>query len=150
MKHSARAIIRRAEIPLLAVIVLYKAATNLLFVPLMQQLWSLTLRFAPMHYLSNNNASDIFSSPAIILCITLIAILTAFWALYEFSVLLHGLDLARQGETLRLAAELSQNVVQTFGFTRVLLQADDGQAAEIRYVRYESQSGAGWSCSVTF
>lgn len=49
-----------------------------------------------------------------------------------------------------LAAELSQNVVQTFGFTRVLLQADDGQAAEIRYVRYESQSGAGWSCSVTF
>lgn len=99
MKHSARAIIRRAEIPLLAVIVLYKAATNLLFVPLMQQLWSLTLRFAPMHYLSNNNASDIFSSPAIILCITLIAILTAFWALYEFSVLLHGLDLARKGET---------------------------------------------------
>ena len=97
MKHSARAIIRRAEIPLLAVIVLYKAATNLLFVPLMQQLWSLTLRFAPMHYLSNNNASDIFSSPAIILCITLIAILTAFWALYEFSVLLHGLDLARKG-----------------------------------------------------
>lgn len=102
MKHSARAIIRRAEIPLLAVIVLYKAATNLLFVPLMQQLWSLTLRFAPMHYLSNNNASDIFSSPAIILCITLIAILTAFWALYEFSVLLHGLDLARKGETIRL------------------------------------------------
>lgn len=68
----------------------------------MQQLWSLTLRFAPMHYLSNNNASDIFSSPAIILCITLIAILTAFWALYEFSVLLHGLDLARKGETIRL------------------------------------------------
>ena len=106
MKHSARAIIRRAEIPLLAVIVLYKAATNLLFVPLMQQLWSLTLRFAPMHYLSNNNASDIFSSPAIILCITLIAILTAFWALYEFSVLLHGLDLARKGETIRLPALL--------------------------------------------
>lgn len=106
MKHSTRAIIRRAEIPLLAVIVLYKAATNLLFVPLMQQLWSLTLRFAPMHYLSNNNASDIFSSPAIILCITLIAILTAFWALYEFSVLLHGLDLARKGETIRLPALL--------------------------------------------
>lgn len=72
----------------------------------MQQLWSLTLRFAPMHYLSNNNASDIFSSPAIILCITLIAILTAFWALYEFSVLLHGLDLARKGETIRLPALL--------------------------------------------
>ena len=97
MKHSARAIIRRAEIPLLAVIVLYKAATNLLFVPLMQQLWSLTLRFAPVHYLNNSNASDIFVSPVIILCLVVIALLTAFWALYEFSVLLHGLELARSG-----------------------------------------------------
>lgn len=114
MKHSARAVIRRAEIPLLAVIVLYKAATNLLFVPLMQQLWSLTLRFAPMHYLSNNNASDIFSSPAIILCITLIAILTAFWALYEFSVLLHGLDLARKGETIRLPALLRTSLADRY------------------------------------
>ena len=63
MKHSARAIIRRAEIPLLAVIVLYKAATNLLFVPLMQQLWSLTLRFAPMHYLSNKTMLPISFPP---------------------------------------------------------------------------------------
>ena len=33
---------------------------------------------------------------------------------------------------------------------RTIPYTDDGQAAEIRYVRYESQSGAGWSCSVTF
>lgn len=55
-----------------------------------------------------------------------------------------------QGETLRLAAELSQNVVQTFGFTRVLLQADDGQAAEIRICSLRIPIRAGWSCSVTF
>ena len=107
MKHSARAIIRRAEMPPCSrsssCIRLQRTCCSC---PLMQQLWSLTLRFAPMHYLSNNNASDIFSSPAIILCITLIAILTAFWALYEFSVLLHGLDLARKGETIRLPALL--------------------------------------------
>ena len=111
MKHSARAIIRRAEIPLLAVIVLYKAATNLLFVPLMQQLWSLTLRFAPVHYLNNSNASDIFVSPAIILCLVVIALLTAFWALYEFSVLLHGLELARSGRPVQLPALLRDALV---------------------------------------
>ena len=106
LQRSAGALLHHAGVILPALVGLYAVATNLLFIPLMQQLWSLTLRFAPMHYLSNNNASDIFSSPAIILCITLIAILTAFWALYEFSVLLHGLDLARKGETIRLPALL--------------------------------------------
>ena len=101
LQSSARALMRRGETALLASVILYKAATTYLFVPLMQQLWSLTLRFAPMHYLSNNNASDIFASPAIIGCIALIAILTAFWTLYEFSFLLHGLDTARRGEKIR-------------------------------------------------
>ena len=99
-RRSARALLQ-AESMLAAVVVLYRLATSVLFVPLMQQLWSLTLRFAPMHYLSNNNASDIFSSPAIIGCIAAIAVLTAFWTLYEFSVLLHGLELTRRGERLR-------------------------------------------------
>lgn len=74
----------------LAAAVLYRAASGFLFVPLMQQIWSLTLRFAPMHYLNNSNASDIFTSPAIVGCIAAIAVLTAFWALYGFSILLHG------------------------------------------------------------
>ena len=111
MRRSARALMQRAGVPLLAAIILYKVATNLLFVPLMQQLWSLTLRFAPMHYLSNSNASDIFASPAIIGCIVLIAILTAFWALYEFSILLHGLDLVRRGEIIRLPALLCTSLL---------------------------------------
>ena len=111
IQHAARALMRRAETALLAAIILYKLATNLLFVPLMQQLWSLTLRFAPMHYLTNQNASDIFTSPAIIGCIAAIAILTAFWTLYEFSVLLHGLDLARRGEAIRLPALLRTSLL---------------------------------------
>ena len=100
-RSSARVLICRAETPLLAAVILYKCAARIFFVPLMQQLWSLTLRFAPIHYLSNSNASDIFSSPAIIACIALIAVLTAFWALYEFSILLHGLDTARRGGKIR-------------------------------------------------
>ena len=95
--HCRSALLHHAGGILPALVGLYAVATNLLFIPLMQQLWSLTLRFAPVHYLNNSNASDIFVSPAIILCLVVIALLTAFWALYEFSVLLHGLELARSG-----------------------------------------------------
>ena len=64
-----------------------------------------------MHYLNNSNASDIFVSPAIILCLVVIALLTAFWALYEFSVLLHGLELARSGRPVQLPALLRDALV---------------------------------------
>ena len=111
LQHAAQVLLRRAEAAFLPAVVLCKLAANLLLMPLVQQIWALTVRFAPMHYLNNHNASDIFSSPAIIGCIVLIAILIAFWILYEFSVLLHGLDLARRGETIRLAALLRASLL---------------------------------------
>ena len=111
LQHAAQVLLRRAEAAFLPAAVLCKLAANLLLMPLVQQIWALTVRFAPMHYLNNHNASDIFSSPAIIGCIVLIAILIAFWTLYEFSVLLHGLDLARRGETIRLAALLRASLL---------------------------------------
>ena len=111
LQHAAQVLLRRAEAAFLPAVVLCKLAANLLLMPLVQQIWALTVRFAPMHYLNNHNASDIFSSPAIIGCIVLIAILIAFWTLYEFSVLLHGLDLARRGETIRLAALLGASLL---------------------------------------
>ena len=111
LQRSAGALLHHAGVILPALVGLYAVATNLLFIPLMQQLWSLTLRFAPVHYLNNSNASDIFVSPAIILCLVVIALLTAFWALYEFSVLLHGLELARSGRPVQLPALLRDALV---------------------------------------
>lgn len=114
LQRSAGALLHHAGVILPALVGLYAVATNLLFIPLMQQLWSLTLRFAPVHYLNNSNASDIFVSPAIILCLVVIALLTAFWALYEFSVLLHGLELARSGRPVQLPALLRDALVDRF------------------------------------
>ena len=111
LQRSAGALLHHAGVILPALVGLYAVATNLLFIPLMQQLWSLTLRFAPVHYLNNSNASDIFVSPAIILCLVVIALLTAFWALYEFSVLLHGLELARSSRPVQLPALLRDALV---------------------------------------
>ena len=111
LQHSAQALLRSTGTGLLAVVVLCKLAANLLLMPLVQQIWALTVRFAPMHYLRNSNASDIFSSPAIVGCIVLMAVLIALWTLYEFSVLLHGLDLVRQGKSIRLAALLRTSLL---------------------------------------
>lgn len=111
LQRSAGALLHHAGVILPALVGLYAVATNLLFIPLMQQLWSLTLRFAPVHYLNNSNASDIFVSPAIILCLVVIALLTAFWALSEFSVLLHGLEFARSGRPVQLPALLRDALV---------------------------------------
>lgn len=54
LRRSVFSLMHRAEAALFSILILCKLATNLLFVSLMQQVWSLTLRFAPMHYLSNS------------------------------------------------------------------------------------------------
>lgn len=102
LKQSAKALMHRAETALIVTIVLYKILTNLLFIPAMNGIWSLTLRLSPVNYLTNNNAHQIFTSPSIVCGIALIAILVAFWNLYEFSLVLHELDFARRGEPCKL------------------------------------------------
>ena len=102
IRQSANALMHRAETLLVAAIVLYKILTNLVFLPAMNGIWALTLRFSPVNYLTNNNAHQIFTAPSILGGIAVIAILVAFWNLYEFSLVLHGLDLARRGERYRL------------------------------------------------
>lgn len=82
----------------------YKVLTNFLFVPALQLIWALTLRFAPIQYLNNKTASRIFASPAIIGCIVVLAVLAAFWSLYEVAAMLQLLTRVRHGEPLRVGA----------------------------------------------
>ena len=82
----------------------YKVLTNLLFVPALQLIWALTLQFAPIRYLNNKTASRIFASPAIIGCIAVLAVLAAFWSLYEIATMLQLLTRIRHGEPLRARA----------------------------------------------
>lgn len=102
IRSQGRALLHRAETAILAAVLLYKILTNLVFIPAMHGIWGLTLRFSPVNYLTNNNAHQIFTSPTILGGIVLIAVLAAFWTLYEFSLVLHGIDLARRGEKIRM------------------------------------------------
>lgn len=104
LRQETQALVRRAETALITAIILYKLLTELVFLPAMRGIWSLTLRVSPVNYLTNTNAHQIFTAPSILGGIALIAILVALWNLYEFSIVLHGLDRARRGEPSGLPA----------------------------------------------
>ena len=101
---AARSLLSSKGRVFLLFLLFYKVLTNFLFVPALQLIWALTLRFAPIRYLNNKTASRIFVSPAIIGCIVVLAVLAAFWSLYEIAAMLQLLTRMRHGEPLRAGA----------------------------------------------
>lgn len=101
LHDAARSLLSPKGRVFLFFLLFYKVLTNLLFVPALQLIWALTLRFAPIRYLNNKTASRIFASPAIIGCIAVLAVLAAFWSLYEIATMLQLLTRVRHGEPLR-------------------------------------------------
>lgn len=104
LHDAARSLLSPKGRVFLFFLLFYKVLTNLLFVPALQLIWALTLRFAPIRYLNNKTASRIFASPAIIGCIAVLAVLAAFWNLYEVATMLQLLTRIRHGEPLRAGA----------------------------------------------
>lgn len=101
LHDAARSLLSPKGRVFLLFLLFYKVLTNLLLVPALQLIWALTLRFAPIRYLNNKTASRIFASPAIIGCIAVLAVLAAFWSLYEIATMLQLLTRVRHGEPLR-------------------------------------------------
>lgn len=101
---AARSLLSSKGRVFLLFLLFYKVLTNFLFVPALQLIWALTLRFAPIRYLNNKTASRTFASPAIIGCIVVLAVLAAFWSLYEVAAMLQLLTRVRHGEPLRVGA----------------------------------------------
>ena len=104
LHDAARSLLSPKGRVFLLFLLFYKVLTNLLLVPALQLIWALTLRFAPIRYLNNKTASRIFASPAIIGCIAVLAVLAAFWNLYEVATMLQLLTRVRHGEPLRAVA----------------------------------------------
>lgn len=104
LHDAARSLLSPKGRVFLLFLLFYKVLTNLLLVPTLQLIWALTLRFAPIRYLNNKTASRIFASPAIIGCIAVLAVLAAFWSLYEIATMLQLLTRMRHGEPLRAGA----------------------------------------------
>lgn len=102
IKRTARWLLYRVQSALLFALILYKVLTVLIFIPLMQRIWSLGLWLSPTKYFTTDNLSRLFLSPSVLIAALLIASATAWWTLYEFSLIICGLDAAQHGEPCRL------------------------------------------------
>lgn len=106
LKQIARWLQGRVQSSLLVALLIYKLLTISAFVPLMQQIWAAALRLSPTQYITTDNLIGLLRAPSLLVAIFLIAACTAWWALYEFSLIMCGLDNARHGQRCRLFALL--------------------------------------------
>lgn len=109
--RGTKALLSRVQTSLLCALLIYKVITVCICLPLMQWLWSLALQLSPSEYIVTDNLKHMLSSPAILISIIIMAIATAWWTLYEFSLILCGLDNARNGKPCKLLPLLGQAAV---------------------------------------
>ncbi len=106
--RTAAKLWRRTGSAALASVLLYKAATVLLLAPLSHGIWALALFLSPSKFITTDQMKRLFVSPSLLVGIILIALLNAFWNLYEFSILFHALQKGIKGEKCRIRSLLKE------------------------------------------
>lgn len=101
-KQLQKELTHRAQMPLLGTLIVYKLAALLLIAPAVRLIWAGALRLSPVHYITNSNLFSILKVPFVPAAILFIAVITSFWSLFEFSLIIHGLDCAVHKEQIRL------------------------------------------------
>ena len=76
--QAAQWLLGRVQSSLLAALLIYKLLTVWLFVPLMQWIWAVALRYSPTRYITTDNLSSLLRSPFLAAAILLIGICTAW------------------------------------------------------------------------
>lgn len=102
LAQRARWLQGRVQSSLLTALLIYKLLTLFAFVPLMQYLWATALRFSPTQYITTDNLAGLLHAPTLLVAILVIVTCTAWWALFEFALILCGLDYARHSQRCRL------------------------------------------------
>lgn len=101
-KKVARGLLGRVRYSLLQTQIIYLVISYLIVMPAIQKLWAFALWLSPKGYVTTDTIKTVFRAPSILLAVVLIAIGIAWWTLYEFSLILNGLDCAYRGERIRL------------------------------------------------
>ncbi len=109
--RTASLLWRRTGSAALAAIFLYKAATVLLMAPLLQGIWGVSVALSSNKFITTDRIGRLFLSPFLLIGILLIALLTAFWNIYEFSILFHTLQRGMNGEKCRLWPLLKESLL---------------------------------------
>ncbi len=104
IKINIKLMFRRSLFPLLGTLLIYKALTVILFVPAVKLFWAMILRLSPVHYITNSTLFSVLKIPFVPAAILIIAVLAAFWAMFEYSLIINGLDCAFRAEKIRMKA----------------------------------------------
>ena len=108
-KKIARGLLGRVRYSLLQTQIIYLLISYLIIMPAFQKLWAFALWLSPKGYVTTDTMKSVFRAPSIFLALVLIAIGIAWWTLYEFSLILNGLDCAYRGESIRLLPLLKRS-----------------------------------------
>ena len=95
-KKVARGLLGRVRYSLLQTQIIYLLISYLIVMPAFQKLWALALWLSPKGYVTTDTMKSVIRAPSILVAVVLIAIGIAWWTLYEFSLILNGLDCACQ------------------------------------------------------
>ena len=109
--RTAAKLWRRTGSAALASVLLYKAATILLLAPLSHGIWALALLLSPSKFITTDQMKQLFLAPSLLAGIVLIALLNAFWNLYEFSILFHALQKGLRGEKCRIRSLFKESLL---------------------------------------
>lgn len=106
IRYYAKQLLQQGRLFLLSVILVYKFASSVIFMQLIRMLFGEMMKHAAVPYITSGNLSAVLQSVWLIPAVLLIGILVAFWAFYEYSLLIHALDAASRGEEIGLTALL--------------------------------------------
>lgn len=101
-----KTILKRSLMPLLGTLIIYKLISLFIFIPAVKGFWALILRLSPVHYITNNTLFSVLKIPYVPLAVIIIAAAAAFWAMFEYSIIIHGLDCAFNSKRIKLSALL--------------------------------------------
>lgn len=104
ISKNLRTINRRGLFPLLGTLVTYKLLSMFIFLPALKSFWALVLRLSPVHYITNDTLFSILRIPYVPAAIFVIGVAAAFWALFEYSIIIIGLDHAFRAEKISIKA----------------------------------------------
>ena len=106
VSHNLKTILKRSLLPLLGALILYKLISLFLFVPIIKAFWALILRLSPVHFITNSTLFSVLKIPYVPAALMIIAIAAAFWAMFEYSIIIRGLDCAFNSKQIKLKALL--------------------------------------------
>ncbi len=102
VKSNIKAMIGRGLWPLLGTLIAYKLLSVFIFLPAIDAFWALILRLSPVHYITSDTLFSVLKVPYVPAAILIIGVLAAFWAMFEFSLIIIGLDHAFKAERISL------------------------------------------------